>query len=696
ADIDYKIGLAYYELDSLAKAEKYFDEGIKTAKKSDDFINEAFNTEAIIQLYIKENKTAETNKFLDQLDKISVKHSWDLLLAEKFLLEGIINRKQNNFNNAKLNFEKALKKANNLSEFNLKLEAYHLLAKLFEEHHLNEAAESYYNSAIKVIEDVSRPLFQDSDIQISYFAGKRNVYDDYANFLLNKKKYKQAFELIEKTHSRNTIQNLNNLKIGSIVNNEETLNKIYQYDWIINSGIYNKEEVDSVKNLFSELKLSLTKKFPSLKKYLNLSQSLPLKEIQSHIDENQKLLSIYTTENSTYLFLISKDDFKQFEVKISQDKLKKKINAVSSYFGADSNLQKNYYNQDLFSFNAKAANELYKILIEPVIKFINEDDELIIIPSFITASIPFEFLVTKYDDEESPYNYADKKFLIYKYNISYSPSAAVFIEQKTNNFKNKGNVLIVGNPSIDNNSEEYAERRGLLEETGGLPRNVALLPLKYSGEEVQEISKILSSDKVLIEKDATETNFKKNAEFSKVIHLSTHSFLFNKQPLIFFSNAYDPDNDGLLEASEIVQLKLNSDLIVLSSCNSALGSIDESEGIIGMTKAFFEAGSKSVVASLWEVNDKYTSKFMVLFYKRLSEGFDKSKALRLAKIDFIKNYSANPYFWSAFILSGNVSKLDIKKNIEVSKYIVSLLLIIAASVIIFLFIRKKKPLISNL
>ena len=79
-----------------------------------------------------------------------------------------------------------------------------------------------------------------------------------------------------------------------------------------------------------------------------------------------------------------------------------------------------------------------------------------------------------------------------------------------------------------------------------------------------------------------------------------------------------------------------------------------------MQKAFFEAGSKSVVVSLWDVNDKYTSYFMKEFYKQLANGESKATALQLAKLEFIKNYSANPYYWSAFILSGNPSAITLK------------------------------------
>jgi CHAT domain-containing protein len=135
-------------------------------------------------------------------------------------------------------------------------------------------------------------------------------------------------------------------------------------------------------------------------------------------------------------------------------------------------------------------------------------------------------------------------------------------------------------------------------------------------------------------------------------------------------------------------MKLNSDLVVLSSCNSGLGEIDPSEGILGMTKAFFEAGAKSVVVSLWDVNDKYTSKFMELFYQRLSEGDDKSKALRLAKIDFIREYSPNPYYWGAFVLSGNTSAISLKHKINFFLYFAGLLLVIVIS-IIFIRIKKK-------
>ena len=114
-----------------------------------------------------------------------------------------------------------------------------------------------------------------------------------------------------------------------------------------------------------------------------------------------------------------------------------------------------------------------------------------------------------------------------------------------------------------------------------------------------------------------------------------------------------------------------------------------------MTKAFFEAGSKSVVVSLWDVNDKYTSKLMGLFYQKLSEGFDKSEALRLAKIDFIKEHSPNPYYWGAFVLAGNTNGLTLKSGSNPYPYLISISLAVMIF-LLFVVVRKRNERERNL
>jgi hypothetical protein len=108
-----------------------------------------------------------------------------------------------------------------------------------------------------------------------------------------------------------------------------------------------------------------------------------------------------------------------------------------------------------------------------------------------------------------------------------------------------------------------------------------------------------------------------------------------------------------------------------------------------MQKAFFDAGAGSIIVSIWDVNDKYTSFFMKEFYTSLSKGISKPAALREAKMNFIKKYSANPYYWSSFVLAGNPSKMDIKtpSGISLVYYVLFfMLMLIPAS---FLFYKRK-------
>ena len=109
-----------------------------------------------------------------------------------------------------------------------------------------------------------------------------------------------------------------------------------------------------------------------------------------------------------------------------------------------------------------------------------------------------------------------------------------------------------------------------------------------------------------------------------------------------------------------------------------------------MTKAFFYAGSKSTVVSLWEVNDKYTSKLMSMFYQKLSEGYDKSEALRQAKLEFIKDQSSNPYFWAAFVLSGNTSRVEFETPSIFKSYFTITLFVIFVAILIYILIRRRR------
>ena len=685
ADAYHKMGICLMQVDSLKKSSEYLLKAVISAQKTGDNYLAAICLTDLAMLNIKMNNLIGASEYIRKAKTLASIGKFYYLNARIELIEGDIS---GNFANARSHYESALSIADKINDPDMKIEVYLSLAKIFDKNNLSEAARSYYTSAINLVDDISRPLFKSNEVQISYISTKQDVYSSYAEFLLKQKDYISAFNLIDKSRSRNLMQNLTNLKLQSLIKDESTLNRLYEYNWMIHSGIYSKNQVDSIAIQFNIFKKDLVAVNAQLSDYLYNRSTITIADIQNKLHVGENILSIYSTVDNTYLFLINKNGLKTFSTGVSKNQVSKLLASISPYYGRESNSSISFYNQDLFSFNSAGSYELYSKLLKEALNDIPKQEKIIIIPSIELIVLPFDFLVAGFDKETSSYSYADKHFLIYDYDFSYSTSASAFIAESVNHLSNSNKSLIVGDPAIDGHLNGFAERRGLLDDRPGLQRSFALLPLKYSKEEVSEIGSIINADKILTERDATESNFKRNAEFRSIIHLSTHSFLYNKQPVIFFSNVSDSENDGILEASEIVQLKLNSDLVVLSSCNSGLGRIDESEGIIGMSKAFFEAGAKSIIVSLWEVNDKYTSRLMTLFYKKLSNGLDKSEALRQAKIEFIKEYSPNPYYWGAFVLSGDISQIRLSHSNNIYFLIIGLVVLVL--LILPLFIWKFK------
>jgi CHAT domain-containing protein len=165
---------------------------------------------------------------------------------------------------------------------------------------------------------------------------------------------------------------------------------------------------------------------------------------------------------------------------------------------------------------------------------------------------------------------------------------------------------------------------------------------------------------VFVEDKAEEKAFKALAPQYATIHLATHGVLDNQDPL----NSYllltktdgDPENEGLLHAREIMNLRLNADLAVLSACKTGNGRISPGEGVIGMSWAFFVAGARSVVVSQWQVNSASTSQLMRNFYQALArqkdlKGLNKSQALREASLRLLADHRyRHPFYWAGFVL----------------------------------------------
>lgn len=205
-------------------------------------------------------------------------------------------------------------------------------------------------------------------------------------------------------------------------------------------------------------------------------------------------------------------------------------------------------------------------------------------------------------------------------------------------------------------------------------------PLPETRTEVENIALLFSTgDKTLLyDKDASESNVKAHPlQGYRYLHFATHGVLGNQipginEPALVLAHEKSRE-DGFLTLSEIEKLKLNSDLTVLSACDTGSGKYYTGEGVMGLSRGFILAGSKSVLASLWPIDSQATVVFMTRFYEYLQAGKSKAESLRLTQLEFISNKTfgasversvgikqkigpgaeySHPYYWASFVLIG--------------------------------------------
>jgi len=290
---------------------------------------------------------------------------------------------------------------------------------------------------------------------------------------------------------------------------------------------------------------------------------------------------------------------------------------------------------------SQRLQQLHQILIAPIAEFLPKDPEqqVIFIPQDELFLVPFPALQD-----------TNGKYLIEQHTILTAP--AIQVLQLTRNTKmarsengaignNGAETLVVGNPTMPTITiGAYSE---------------SLANLDGAEKEAVAIAKLLNTE-AIIGKQATKKSIVQQMLNAKTIHLATHGLLDDFKGLgVPGAIALAPDgtgeaNDGLLTSSEILDLKLQADLVVLSACDTGRGTIT-GDGVIGLSRSLITAGVPSVIVSLWSVPDAPTSVLMTEFYNQLKQSPNKAQALRQAMLKTMKDHP-EPIDWAAFTLIG--------------------------------------------
>ena len=528
-----------------------------------------------------------------------------------------------------------------------------------------------YDLAIKTINKIrSGYISEESKLFLA-----ENEFETYSQALVvcnnlfkltgNKKYINNAFFYSESGKSAilaEALKNTQALNIGGIpdtlLTKEKELEKgIWNYEELIyeenKKKNPDKRKLEYWNKYLFELKLKYDELIAfmenNFQKYHSLKHRntiLSIKEVQNKLHRKDIIIEYFYSDKSIYTILLSKNTTDLIEYKIDEHfdyHLDKLLASLSN-----NNFSNHGY--DEFKQFQESSFYIYSKLILPIEKYI-QDKNIVVIPDGKLAYLPFEILTTQ-NAKFNRINYKELPYFVYKKNINYSYSTSFLFE---NNSYNKTAVKNLGAfaptySNLNNIPTEFTSFRQEYREK--------LFPLKGIKTEVQEISNLLNGDKYL-DYEANEGKFKEVAHLYDILHLAMHTIMDDKNPMyskMAFTQKGDSIEDGFLNTYELYNMKLNSRMAVLSSCNSGTGKLQRGEGVMSLARGFIYSGCPSIIMTLWSVEDKSGVKLMTSFYKYLLQGKTKSEAIQQSKIDFIKGADqlrSHPYFWSGYVVIGN-------------------------------------------
>ncbi len=370
---------------------------------------------------------------------------------------------------------------------------------------------------------------------------------------------------------------------------------------------------------------------------LVFSKPASLKQLQHQLGDGESVIEFFLGEKRSFVWLISGDTV-SFEILPGRSDIDGK---VRQYVADLSSAPANLYLNSRVAKQRAVAEELFTLLFGKLAAQLHTNSKLIVIPDGLLNYVPFESLVH------------NDRYLIEDHQISYLPSASL-IEllrrpppKSASDRDEQLDLLAFGDPVFTDKQVWDLDTSNLLR----LPR---------TRDEVEYIASLIPKERerLYLGKDSTERAFK-HEHLSKYrwIHLATHSLIDERNPdhsSVALALDANNDEDGFLRATEIADLDLDCDLVVLSACETGRGQLSSGEGIIGLSRSFFIAGARSAVVSQWAVSDISTAQLMKDFYEQLVNGTAKPAALREAKLRMLHSDSetCHPYYWAPFVIIG--------------------------------------------
>jgi CHAT domain-containing protein len=591
-----------------------------------------------------------------------------------------------------------------------------------------------YREALKVIESIREGSINADDSRSTFLGTTKEVYDEASSSLAERalaakkdgqltgdalKDASDAFSIVEQSRARSLLDMLaetgTNLTEGvpadlvqkrkqNIDRQQEIAQILIGVGVAADTGTKTNEELETeLGQLQTELDSIENQIRAASPKYAALTQPQPLSlaEVQQRVLDNKTSLLEYSlNNNASYLWAVTPTAVSIYKLpgratidqaaidlrtELIPAKLRTPVAGINT--GSSGQSQRGLGlgasgapAEGVANF-AKAANSLFKLVVEPAQSLI-ADRRVIVVADGALNYVPFEAMVTSTTGAD----YASLPYLVKTNEFGYAPSASVIGLLRQQRTRPTGHeVLVVADPVFsadDPRAQMGALPIGPLAETRGLglasavadlsgqekmsasqnaaPQIIRLKGTRVEAEQIAQLAKAAGAQAdTWLDFNASEGNVEtRDVQKYRVVHFATHGLLDADHPQfsgLILSLVGNQNNDGFLRTDEIFNLRLGSPLVMLSACETGLGKEKRGEGVIGLTRAFMYAGAPTVGVSLWSVADRSTAELMADFYRNLlsKEGTSAIAAMRASQQKMIagKKYSA-PFYWAPFVIVG--------------------------------------------
>ena len=512
-------------------------------------------------------------------------------------------------------------KSKHIDDFVWKSEA--AMAKVFIKQGKMQEAEGLLQHAMSVINDLPPGLSSlSSQTGLSTEMGVQEVYELKIKVYLAQKKYEQVWLLSEQAKLRQMVDSLGFLNLpyakkksrDLVTSVRDAKNKVLNHKLKLDEelrkdaqGLSQWQREDKLlRTQYAKVLAELESSDPKAGELLKV-RTASLAQVNQALTNKQGLVSYFVLADELLIFLVKKGHFTLKRVKVDRKTLKRKL--------ADFKTIMEHYSAIHFM-----ANNIYELLFKPLEGKMNELTSLGLSPHSFLHQLAFPSL------------HDGNQYLLERFDLFYleSLTAVTKISKQAHPWSQaETRILAFADPSS--------------EQKPALP---------FARREVESFSRYFKQIDQFVGQDANKNQLKRLQGAYDILHIASHGNFVDNAPqmssLLFSGSQIDSE----LRVQDVFSISSVPYLVTLSACESGLIPLNQGEPSIGLERAFFYAGAKALVSSLWRIDDVASAVVMKRFYRYLSEGLSLSKALQKSQM-LVKKYFEHPAYWAAFKLSGS-------------------------------------------